>query len=68
MGEVVELHQVKQGDFSFMACPCTAEPTPFVVLALVGSPPIICGLVCPECDQQLDVVNGIVQRPVDAGG
>lgn len=36
------------------------EPTPFMAVALVGKPAIITTLVCPECEKQIDVIDGRV--------
>lgn len=62
MGKVLTLNpnQPNTGETSFMACNCTGQPEPFMVVAIVGANPIICALVCPECEQSIPVVNGIV--------
>ena len=63
MSNVVELNPAKNGDLAFMLCPCKPEdPQPYLVVAIVGLHPIIAGLLCPECDKQLTVVNGIVNH------
>ena len=61
MSKIVNLHEGKNGEESFMLCPCTPEGTPFIVVAIVGESPIICSLVCPECETCIPVVNGIVR-------
>jgi hypothetical protein len=60
---VVQLHKPKGGDLAFMCCPCSPEdPEAFLPVAVVGEHPIIAALVCPACECQVDVVNGIVQK------
>lgn len=63
MGDVIQFDAPKPGNLSFMMCPCKPDnPTPFMVVAIVDHVrPIVAGLVCPECETQLDVVNGLVQ-------
>ncbi|TFH85257.1 hypothetical protein EQG41_18260 [Billgrantia azerbaijanica] len=61
MGKVVELNkQPKNGDKTFMACPCTEEGTSFEVLVIMGDRPFIAALICPSCEQEVPVVNGYV--------
>lgn len=51
-----------KGDLTFMQCPCTPEGVDFAVVAIADPhAPIVAGLLCPECESQYDVVNGIVQ-------
>lgn len=60
MSNVIEINPAKNNDKAFMMCPCTPEPTPYLAVAIVSDNPIICALVCPECETELIVVNGIV--------
>ncbi len=61
MSDVVSINPVKTGDTTFMCCPCTPEPTPFIVVAIADPrKPIICSLLCPECEHEIPVTNGIV--------
>lgn len=60
MNNVIELFPSKAGDLAFLTCDCKPEPTPFIVVALVGKPAIITALVCPECQKQVDVIDGRV--------
>jgi hypothetical protein len=60
MTNIVHLNQPKSGDTTFMRCPCTDEGTDFLVVAIMADNPIICGLLCPECEQEIPVVNGVI--------
>jgi hypothetical protein len=64
MGDVIQLNQPKKGDTAFMMCSCReVDPVPFMVVAIVSwNAPIITGLMCPECETQLDVISGVVQQ------
>lgn len=57
---VVQLDQPKNGDTTFMQCGCTSEGVDFLVVVIVGDSPLVCGLLCPECETQLSVENGFV--------
>lgn len=48
-----------------MMCPCNpAQPEAFIVVVIADEKrPIVSGLLCPACETQLDVINGIVQTP-----
>lgn len=61
MGEIVELNPTKDGDLAFMICPCKPEGTPYMVTVVAGDNPIIASLLCPECETNFPVINGIVQ-------
>jgi hypothetical protein len=63
MSNVTYIHaQPKQGDQTFFVCGCNPEdPQAFLPIVLIQHPPLIVGLMCPECEQRLDVVNGFVQ-------
>lgn len=65
MSNVIQFDAPKKGDTSFMMCGCKPEnPEPYIVVAITDNDrPIIAGLLCPQCETQLDVVNGIVQTP-----
>lgn len=60
MGEVIQLDAPKIGDTTFMQCNCKPEGVDFLVVVIAQHPPLICGLICPECEQHLSVVNGFV--------
>lgn len=45
----------------FVLCPCEPEGVPFVVVGLSADHPKIVGLVCPMCDQEVAVTDGIVE-------
>jgi len=60
VGDVVNINAPKNGDTAFMICPCLPDGTPFMVVAIAGSAPIICSIVCPECEQEIPAVNGII--------
>jgi hypothetical protein len=62
MGNVLTLNpnQPKSGETSFIACNCTGSPEPFVAVAIAGPNPVICALVCLDCEKSIPVVNGIV--------
>lgn len=61
MSNVVELHpEPKDGDISFMLCPCTEEGVPFAVAAVVADAPFVAHLKCPECEAEVPVVNGYI--------
>ena len=64
MSNVIQLDPPKKGETSFIQCNCTPEGTDFLVVVIVGESPIICGLVCPECEKNMPVVNGIVDKSV----
>nr|BBJ05186.1 hypothetical protein YBY_30350 [Marinobacter nauticus] len=56
----------KDGDQTFIICPCTEEGTPVIPVVIHGtSGPIIASLMCPDCDKVIPVVNGILQIGVD---
>lgn len=60
MGEVVHLNAPKDGENTFMRCPCTPDGTDFIVVAIMAKNPIICALVFPQCSQEIPVINGVV--------
>lgn len=61
MGEVVDLRgKPKSGEPTFMLCGCTQDGTPMLVQAMTGDRPFIMGLLCPECDKYVPVVNGYI--------
>ena len=60
MTNVIPLNQPKPGETTFMRCPCLPEGTDFIVVAIAGKTPIICGLLCPECEQEIPVTNGLI--------
>lgn len=63
MSNVFQFDAPKKNDTAFMLCNCKPDdPQPFMVVAIVGDAPIICQLVCPECEKTHDVVNGIVSH------
>lgn len=62
VSNVKEINPVKNGDLAFMMCPCTDPATLLMVVAIVQDQPIISSLVCPECEEGFDVVNGIVYK------
>lgn len=66
MSNVFQFPQPKNGDQSFMMCSCNPqEPEPYMVVVIVGKDaPLICGLLCPLCETQLEVVNGFVRQPI----
>lgn len=68
MGEVVQFGAPKQNDTAFTMCACRpSDPVPYVALAIVHEThPIICGLLCPECEALVEVVNGIPLQPAGA--
>lgn len=52
----------RPGEQTFVLCPCRdggVPVTPVVVHDRAG--PIISALVCPECEHELPVINGIVR-------
>ena len=62
MGNVVPMNPVRPGEPAFMMCPCKPEdPEPYLAVALVSEKPIVIALVCPECESQLDIIDGQVQ-------
>jgi len=62
MATVTELHKPRPGDQMFMLCPCTDEGEAFLVVAAMQDEPFIMALVCPNCEQEIPVVNGYVGR------
>ncbi|MFG6139497.1 hypothetical protein [Halomonas sp. B23F22_10] len=61
MGDVIQMHQPpKDGDVTFMLCPCTEEGVPFAVAAVVADEPFVAFLKCPECEQEVPVSNGVI--------
>lgn len=61
MENVVSLHG-KQGDETFMMCPCTEEMSPVTPVVLHDTKGIIItSLVCQNCENSIPVVNGILQ-------
>ena len=63
MGDVVDLRKPKNGETTFLLCSCTPEGEPYLVVSIVSDAPIIVGLMCPACETELTVINGIVQPP-----
>lgn len=50
-------------EMSFLLCPCTQEGEPFLILTKeTDDNPVIIGLICPNCEQELCVTNGIVHE------
>jgi len=48
-----------EGEVTFISCPCTAEGTPPLAVILHDAQgPLVVALVCPECEQEIGVVNG----------
>lgn len=60
MSNVISINQPKKGETTFLCCPCTDEPAPFVPVAIVSENPVIIALLCPECEKEIPVVNGIL--------
>lgn len=68
MGRVVPLRPRRRGDLAFMRCACEPEGVDFLVVAVdAEAGPIVAALVCPACETELAVVNGIVQAPDGEG-
>lgn len=63
MGEVIDLHPTGDGETAFMQCGCKPEGTDYVVVVITGIRPIVTSLLCPACQTELSVVNGIVEIP-----
>lgn len=66
MSKVTELRKEpeapKQGETTWLMCPCTEEGTPFIVATYVSDEPFVAFLVCPECEQEVPVLNGYIGR------
>lgn len=60
MGEVIQLNKPSDGDKTFMRCPCTPDGADFAVVVIVAQHPIVCALVCTECEQEIPVNNGMI--------
>lgn len=58
MGDVIPFNQPKNGDTTFLACPCTPEPNALLPVAVIGKPVIIVALLCPMCEREIPVLNG----------
>lgn len=59
---VIPLHPATApGDMGFMQCACKPEGVDFLVVAIhQDAGAIVAALVCPECERELPVVNGVV--------
>lgn len=57
---VTRIKPVKDGEKTFMRCACKPGGTDFLAVAIVGEFPLICALVCPECESEMTVLNGFV--------
>jgi len=55
--KIVDLHPVRNGDNVFLQCPCGGD---FLIVVIAQENPIITGLVCQECEQEIPVTNGIL--------
>jgi len=59
---VLPFYKPVTGEPAFMVCPCQPDGVPFlVIVASHETHPVICRLVCPECDVTYSVINGVVQ-------
>lgn len=62
--KIVPFYKPRQGDPVFMVCPCQPDGVPYTIIALAHEThPIISKLLCPECETEISVVNGIPQLP-----
>jgi len=62
MSNVVDINRMKTGETAFMLCSCLPEGTPYLTVAIVKDNPVIIGMVCPECETELSVVNGVISH------
>lgn len=61
MSNVIELHAApRAGEPTFVLCGCADEGVPMLVQMMMGERPFIMGLICPECDAYVPVVNGYI--------
>jgi hypothetical protein len=51
-----------EGDVTFMLCPCTPDGTPPLPVVLHDAHgPLLIALMCPECENEIGVINGRLQ-------
>lgn len=63
MGDIIDLHSKPRfGEQSFVMCDCTDDGTPMLPVVKHGAVTFIAMLVCPECEVEVPVVNGIVEE------
>lgn len=65
MGEVVDMNQPKQGEQSFIACPCGSELGFFPVVIHDTEGPFIATLVCAGCESEIPVNHGRLVAGID---
>lgn len=66
--KVTRLQTSNAGEQTFICCPCQDEPEPLIPVVLHDSKgPIITALMCPYCEAESAVINGIVQPTAQEG-
>lgn len=59
---ISEARKQRDGETTFLCCPCTEDGEPFMVVSYVSKDPFVASLVCPSCEQEVPVINGYLQK------
>lgn len=62
MGDLIDLaKRLKKPEFTFMQCGCGTEESVVPLILHDAAGPIIAAVVCPACEETVQVVNGRLQ-------
>ena len=73
MGDVIDMQErarekwAGQGEVNFLTCGCGSEMGLLPVILHDAGPPLVVALVCPDCENEVPVLNGRLCTDVPTG-